>query len=342
MKHLLPPVKQYFKANFHTHSTVSDGKMTPEEVRDAYRAKGYRILALTDHSVTVAHPELNEEDFLMLTGVEVDLDDGDDPKGEKRGRACHLCLISKDPKKLWIPFADPNPVPASVPYEKFNEIGSLTREYTPENVNAIIAECNRQGFLVTYNHPAWSLETTAEYGPLTGLWGMEYRNSGSVALGYDENNGWVYQELLLRGNHVVPVCADDMHTAVSRKNGYPVLGDSWNMVGAEELTYDAVIAAMERGDLYASCGPEILSLTLEDGTLRIACSPAARVQLIAHNRHAQMAYDPEGKITEAVFDISGWLSKNRENPKGFLRLIVTAPDGTYAVTRAYWMDELEG
>ena len=31
MKHLLPPVT-YYKANLHTHSTVSDGKLTPEEV----------------------------------------------------------------------------------------------------------------------------------------------------------------------------------------------------------------------------------------------------------------------------------------------------------------------
>ena len=31
MKHLLPPVPKYFKASLHTHSTVSDGRMTPEE-----------------------------------------------------------------------------------------------------------------------------------------------------------------------------------------------------------------------------------------------------------------------------------------------------------------------
>lgn len=342
MKHLLPQVKQYFKANFHTHTTVSDGKLTPEEIRDAYKAKGYQILALTDHSVTVAHPELNTEDFLLLTGVEVDLDDGDDPQGDTRGRACHLCLISKDPNKLWIPFSDPNPIASSVPYEKFDEIGPMTREYTPENVNAIIAECNRQGFLVIYNHPAWSLETTAEYGPLKGLWGMEYRNSGSVALGYDENNGWVYQELLLRGNHLMPVCADDTHAVMDRRTGYPVLGESWNMVGAEALTYDSVIAAMERGDLYASCGPEIRSLTLEDGILRITCSSAARVQLLAHNRFAQLAHDPAGTLTEAAFDITGWLKKQGDNPNAFLRLIVTAADGSYAVTRAYWKEELEG
>jgi len=343
MKHLLPPVEKYFKANLHTHSTVSDGKLTPEEVRNAYKAAGYSILALTDHSVIVEHQHLNQEDFLMLTGVEVDVDDRDDPKGDIRNRQCHLCLISKDPKHLWIPFRDPNPIPCSVPYEALDEIGGLSREYSPENINRIIAECNRQGYLVTYNHPCWSLETYQEYGSLKGLWAMEYRNGGSVAIGFDENNGRVYQDLLTQGNRLVPVCADDTHSPLHRSNSYPVLGDSWNMIGAEKLEYDSVIAAMERGDLYASCGPEIHSLTWEDNTVKITCSEAAHIKLITHTRHAQMAFAEKGThLTEAQFDMTRWMKANQGSENAFLRLIVTAADGTYAVTRAYWMDELKG
>ena len=33
VKHLLPPVPRYFKANLHTHSNISDGKLTREEER---------------------------------------------------------------------------------------------------------------------------------------------------------------------------------------------------------------------------------------------------------------------------------------------------------------------
>lgn len=340
MKHLLPPVETYFKANFHTHTTVSDGKLTPEESRDAYKAKGYSILALTDHSVTVAHQQLNQEDFLLLTGVEVDFDDGDDPSGKVLGRNCHLCLISKDPHRQWIPFKDPRPIPCSVQYEKDNEIAGFTREYTPQNINAIIAECNRQGFLVTYNHPTWSLETFEEYGPLKGLWAMEYRNSASIALGLDENNGRVYQDMLLQGNRLMPVCADDTHAAFHKSNGYPVLGESWNMVGARELSYDAVIEAMEKGDLYASCGPEIHGLTWDEGKVHITCSPAAKVLLITQSRHTQLAYSLTGDLTEATFNVSGWLKKSADKDVAFLRLLVVAADGSYAATRAYWKDEL--
>ena len=69
MKHLLPRVPRYFKTNLHTHTTISDGRQTPREAKDIYKAKGYQILCLTDHNVIVDHSDMNEPDFLMLTGV---------------------------------------------------------------------------------------------------------------------------------------------------------------------------------------------------------------------------------------------------------------------------------
>ena len=38
-----------YKANLHSHSTLSDGCLTPEEMAAAYREQGYSILAITDH-----------------------------------------------------------------------------------------------------------------------------------------------------------------------------------------------------------------------------------------------------------------------------------------------------
>ena len=47
VKHLLPQVARYYKANLHTHSTISDGKLTPQELKEAYKSKGYSILSIT-------------------------------------------------------------------------------------------------------------------------------------------------------------------------------------------------------------------------------------------------------------------------------------------------------
>ena len=338
MKHLLPPVT-YYKTNLHAHTTVSDGKLTPQELRDAYKAKGYSILAITDHSVMVQHQELNQEDFLLLTGVEIDMEETDNPVNI-RDRKLHMCLISKDPMRQWVPFHDPRPIPVSIPYMAACESADLPRRYNAEDINIAIAECNRQGMLVTYNHPCWSLESYPDYAPLEGLWGMEYRNSGCIAEGYDEDNGRVYQDFCMQGKHLMPVCADDIHSVNLRATGYPVLGESWNMIGAEKLEYGAVIEAMEKGDLYASCGPEITSLTLEGDTLSITCSEAVRIQLLSHTRYAFLIHDEENGLTQASFDIAKWRKRFGDNKNAFLRLIVTDKRGRYAVTRAYFADEL--
>lgn len=41
-----------YKANYHTHTTNSDGSQTPAVNIDQYHTKGYKILALTDHDFT--------------------------------------------------------------------------------------------------------------------------------------------------------------------------------------------------------------------------------------------------------------------------------------------------
>lgn len=47
MKYLLPNVPKYFKTNLHTHSTVSDGKLSPEELKQEYKSRGYSVLRFT-------------------------------------------------------------------------------------------------------------------------------------------------------------------------------------------------------------------------------------------------------------------------------------------------------
>jgi hypothetical protein len=98
--------------------------------------------------------------------------------------------------------------------------------------------------------------------------------------------------------------------------------------------------ALERGDLYASCGPEIHSLTVDGDTLHITCSAAVKVQLVTHTRNSSLVFDEENAaLTSATFDISRW-RRACKNENAFLRLIVTDKRGRYAVTRAYFVDEL--
>lgn len=70
--YLLPENGCFYKANLHTHTTISDGRYTPEEIKDYYKARGYSVIAYTDHDVMVDHSDLNDGDFLAITSYEVE------------------------------------------------------------------------------------------------------------------------------------------------------------------------------------------------------------------------------------------------------------------------------
>ena len=54
--HLLPEKGNVYKANLHTHSTVSDGKYTPAELKEIYKSSVYQILAISDHELLASAP----------------------------------------------------------------------------------------------------------------------------------------------------------------------------------------------------------------------------------------------------------------------------------------------
>jgi hypothetical protein len=333
-KELLPKVERYFKTNLHTHSTISDGKLTPPEVKKLYKDLGYQILCITDHNIIADHSDLNDPDFLMLTGVEIN-HNHTNYRPRFDGQVYHLNLISKRPDNLWSPSKPPRKYPGDLAYEDKVNWQYMDTSYSPEAVNAMIAKANENGFLVMYNHPTWSCQTYLDYAPLKGLWAMELRNGECCRLGNDDNcNAQVYKELLNLGNRIYPVGTDDMHNPGAA-------GMAWIMVGAPKLEYGSVIHALEAGDFYMSCGPEIFSLTVEENILKITCTDAREVRLESHGRFARDARgEGEQYLREAEFDISTFLKKaDREDM--FLRLTVTAPDGTYAATRAYFLDEIK-
>ncbi len=60
-QYLLPEKGNFYKANMHMHTTVSDGCWTPEQAKEEYKKRGYSIMAYTDHEVMIPHDELNDE-----------------------------------------------------------------------------------------------------------------------------------------------------------------------------------------------------------------------------------------------------------------------------------------
>lgn len=338
MKHLIPQVK-YYKAALHCHTNISDGGPTPEEMKQIYKSKGYQILSITDHNILVDHSALNEEDFLMLTGAEYNINDGDE-WAQKRFwmKTYHLNFIAKRPDILWQPYLPRYPKDTSRHYLELVENGGFPWVYDIDNINAMIEEANRRGFLVMYNHPNWSLQDHTDYLPLKGLWAMEICNYDSGRNGsLDRDNSRIYREMVNAGKRIFPVASDDAH-------GEKGAGGGWVMVGSDVLEYTAVMDALEKGDFYATSGPELYEVSVADGKLTVRCSDAQRIVLDSGTRMAKAIFPkaPLNAVRSGTFDLKGWLDAcNGDSKLDWVRVSVFDAHGNFASTRAFYPDELK-
>ena len=60
---------RWLKCALHAHTTLSDGVLSPDALKDVYAAQGYDVLAITDHDVDGAGGRYG--DMLILPGNEV-------------------------------------------------------------------------------------------------------------------------------------------------------------------------------------------------------------------------------------------------------------------------------
>lgn len=338
MKNLLPQVKKYFKANLHTHTNLSDGSHSPEEVKAFYKNAGYSIVAYTDHEICIAHPELCDEDFLALTAYELATNDIRDLSVPKPYRKTyHLNFLSKKPDNRWQVYEHQRCWGNALKYEdQLVTDGFEHREYAVEDMNDIIRRANEHGFLVTYNHPVWSRQDYTDYAGLKGLWATEVFNTECYRQGYNDDQDLVYQDLLTLGNTLFPIAADDFHG-----NAAENVGRGWVMIGAEALTYEAVIEALEKGDFYATTGPDFLRLTQEeDGRICVRTSPVRSIDIVANCRYSHRIVG-EG-LTEATFslDTVKETAATMGDKNAWVRFVITDAQGKKAYTRPYYLKDL--
>lgn len=332
--YLLSGSKKQYKANLHCHSTVSDGKHSPEQLKALYKARGYSILAYTDHEVLVPHNELTDDDFLTMPGFESQTF-GDKHLPKLMRHVNHMNYYPKDPNCDKLPFFNISDVmeldrPPDFSAQKYDGDGTDMKEYSVEGLNTLIAKAREKGFIVSLNHPTWSKEDAGIYTNLEGLFAMEIYNHGCNLMGYDCYCPTVYEEMLRSGQHIGCIATDDTHHDEDLFGGF-------TMVCADELTHSAVIQAMENGDYYASRGPLIGKLWYEDGMFHIECSPAKEIILSNSGRRKPGISVKRAKngefITEADFPIC-------ENDL-YVRFTVGDEAGRTANTRAYWRAEFE-
>ena len=340
MRHyFLPENGKFYKANLHCHSNLSDGRLSPEELKEVYKSNGYSILSITDHEGIFDHGYLDDEDFLTIPGYEREIN-GQDPfaGGWNSVRTCHLCFYPKDRNNIKCICFDPDFVHPHFKWmhnpelkDNMQYIGKPYKElrYDADCINHILAEANKNGFLVTLNHLEWSYEQYEQFSKYEGMFATEIYNNASF-----EYNDRYYDMLLRLGKRIYCVAADDNHNKAANDSVNFDSCGGWVMIKADELKHENIITALEKGNFYASTGPEIKSLYLENGKICVECSDAKVVLLYTGNRRKNVLRAERGSsVTHAEFDAKGIFE--------YFRIEVRDFEGNKAFTNAYFTDTYE-
>jgi len=109
------------KGCLHTHTTCSDGKLSPQEVANAYESKGYDFIAFTDHDYLLKHNCRDiygqvKTNMIIFYGIELTV---------FVNGYIHVAKIEGDSEVLHI----------------FNHIGEY--DFTPEQLLARLAELEK-------------------------------------------------------------------------------------------------------------------------------------------------------------------------------------------------------
>ncbi|MGH3428061.1 MAG: hypothetical protein ACRDQZ_10920, partial [Mycobacteriales bacterium] len=121
-------------------------------------------------------------------------------------------------------------------------------------------------------HPAASLLTLADAESLDSAHAVEVYNA--LSAWEDRGDSWHLTDLLLgRGHRLSAYAADDAHFQPQDPPGCA----AWVQVRAESLHPDELLTALKAGHYYASTGPEIHAIRLNDNTVTVRCSPVNRV-----------------------------------------------------------------
>lgn len=337
-KYLLPETGNFYKANLHCHSSMSDGNRTPEELKELYMKKGYSIVAYTDHDIFLIHNDLTDEKFLAMNGFEAEIMNVYGRHPDYQCKGCHICFVALDKTTemhpLWhrTKYVGGN-AKQYVHLVKFDDsLPDYERTYTPECISDMMQIGRKAGFFVTLNHPTWSMETFENYCKYHGMHAVEILNGSIIAGGFEDYNPRVYNDILRNGEKIYCIGADDNHNDKPDDSRLCDSGCAWTTIKAERLDYETIADALVKGHFYASEGPEIYDLYVEGNEVHIKCSPADRVICTYGTRTAGIKHAENGEpVTEATFVVRPDL--------GYFRITVRDERGNVACTNAYFPED---
>ena len=162
----------------------------------------------------------------------------------------------------------------------------------------LLDRAGREGVFVVQAHPYWCGLPSHKCRYRRGLTcpGMEVYNTAcdwEIAKGYATVH---WDDLLDAGHHILGFAVDDTH-----QNSH--IAGGWIMVKAENRSSAAILTAIRNGNFYSSQGPEISSIKIRGREIKVACSPAMRINFIANRSGGCSLRASAAKLEKAVWDV---------------------------------------
>ena len=165
----------WLKGILHTHSTNSDGILSPEEVVRFFRRAGYGLVSITDHNVVT---RLKVHDVVYLPGIELDIG------RSSAGFSYHVVIVG---------------------------LKSDPPERVRSDIQSLIDWARDSGYFTFIAHPYWSMLSGEDLAGIRGYHGVEVYNTGcevGISRGY---SGFHWDYLLHRGRWTYGIAVDDAH-----------------------------------------------------------------------------------------------------------------------------------
>ncbi len=299
---------QFYRGNLHTHSTLSDGANEPDVVVDAYRHAGYDFVMLSEHfmaqfdwPVADTRP-LRSKDFTTLIGVEL------------HAPSTSVC-------ELW------HIVAAGLPLD-FAPCGD--NETGPE----LARRAADAGAFIGIAHPSWSQLTIEDGHTIDVAHAVEIYNHGCEVETARGDGFYLLDQMLNGGKRLTGFATDDAHFKDHDRDAF----GGWVQVKSENLEPEALLAALKAGHYYASQGPQIHAISIEDNIMSVECSPVDSICVVGGTSRSVVASGRS--MASARLDLN-MLHKGLyvPEPSPWLRVTVMDALGKCAWSNPIWLDE---
>lgn len=294
--------RRWYKGNLHTHSYWSDGDEFPEMIMDWYKSRDYDFVALTDHNIlaegekwiVVRRGKVYEEAFekyLSKFGEKWVTYKRDTGRVQVRLKTLtEYRTLFEDENFLIIQSEeisdgyDGKPIHMNATNVQTlirPQGGNSITDVMQRNVDAVLEQSKKTGIPIMphINHPNFHFAITArDFIGLKGERFFEVYNGHPQVYNYgdstrpgtesmwDEINMAYYRK---NQPYLYGLATDDTHNYHLFGSKYSNAGRGWVMVRSDSLTPASLIAAMERGDFYATTGVILEEIEVDDKSIRV-------------------------------------------------------------------------